>query len=57
MGVFRVISSGSKGNAYSIETKDGILLIELGVSVKNIMKFINYNIEKVVGVLVSHSHG
>lgn len=57
MGIFRVNSSGSKGNSYVIESNGEILLLELGISIDKIMKSINYRLDKVVGVLVSHSHG
>ena len=51
-----VISSNSKGNAYVLENKDEILLIEVGVPFKKIKEAINFNLDKVVGVLISHEH-
>lgn len=56
MGIFKVISSNSSGNGYILECDGKYLLIELGVSCKKIMELINYKLEDVVGVIVSHSH-
>lgn len=55
--MIRIISSGSQGNAYILEGYGEILLIECGVSLKDISKTLNYDLSKVVGVCVSHSHG
>ena len=57
MAILSVISSGSKGNAYILESNGEKLLIELGVSWKDILKSLNYQISNVVGCLVSHKHG
>ena len=56
MGIFKVISSNSSGNGYILECDGKYLLIELGVSCKKIMELIDYKLEDVVGVIVSHSH-
>ena len=53
----RVVDSGSQGNAYILECQNEILLLELGVSWKDIVKALNFNLSKVVGVCVSHAHG
>ena len=52
----KVLSSNSSGNAYILEDKDEILLIECGVSFKKIKEGINFDLNKVVGVLISHEH-
>ena len=51
------IGSGSSGNAYILECESETLLLELGVSWKDIVKALNFNLSKVVGVCVSHAHG
>ena len=56
MAILNVISSGSQGNAYILESNGEKLLIELGVAWKNILKSLNYNIDDVVGCLISHKH-
>lgn len=50
--------SGSCGNGYALISDDGeILLLECGVPKKNMLKSISYQVNKVVGCLVSHEHG
>lgn len=57
MATLRCLSSGSIGNAYIIECANETLLIELGISWKDILKGLDYKLDKVRGVLISHSHG
>ena len=54
--LLRVASSSSDGNSYAIETDNEILLIEAGVKVSDIKKMIDFRIDKVKGLLVSHKH-
>jgi len=51
-----VINSNSAGNAYTLETETEILLIECGVDFKLIQKTVGFNLNKIVGCLVSHEH-
>lgn len=55
--ILKVLGSNSAGNCYILETRHEALIIELGVSVPKIKKALNFNIAKVVGAIVSHSHG
>lgn len=48
--------SSSSGNSYALICDDEILLIELGVGYKDIIKSINFNLQRVKGAIVSHSH-
>lgn len=48
--------SGSSGNSYAINCDGETLLLELGISFKDIIKGLNYNINNVIGCLVSHKH-
>lgn len=54
--LLRVAKSGSTGNAYALETENEILLIEAGIPVPNIKRMINFQIDKVAGLCVSHEH-
>lgn len=49
--------SGSKGNGYALITDEEILLIECGVSEKEMLKSIDYQAKNVLGCLLSHEHG
>ncbi len=54
----RCIGSGSKGNSYALIDNDGkILLLDLGLTRREILKSISYRISDVVGCVVSHEHG
>ena len=52
----KVIASSSKGNCYIIGSKEEILILECGVTFASIKKGIDFNLDKVVGVLISHEH-
>ena len=51
-----IIGSGSSGNAYVLECGNEKLFIELGVDIQKVFKALNYDINNVVGCLVSHIH-
>lgn len=51
-----VLASGSKGNCYKIESRNTALLIECGISIKEIRKKLNFNLSKIDGILVTHEH-
>lgn len=48
--------SGSKGNNYSLICDDEILLLEAGVHAKDMLRSIDYQVNKVVGCLITHVH-
>ena len=50
-------SSSSLGNAYALDSGKEILLLEAGVKMAEVKKQINYRLNDVVGVCVSHAHG
>lgn len=56
MAVLKVIGSGSSGNGYAIETDNEILLLEAGCRAKEMKEAINFQISKVVGMFITHSH-
>ena len=52
----RVLGSGSSGNCYLLESDTECLVIEAGIPFKAVKKALNFNVSKIVGVVVSHSH-
>jgi phosphoribosyl 1,2-cyclic phosphodiesterase len=52
----KIIGSSSAGNSYILENDKEALLIELGVNFKQIKKALNFNVGKVAGAVVTHSH-
>lgn len=56
MSVLKVLSSGSKGNCYLLITPNETLIIEAGIRYKDILKGLDFKLDKVVGCLVSHEH-
>jgi len=53
----KIIGSNSKGNAYLLESKTDSLLIECGVRFQQIKQALDWNINKLVGCIVTHGHG
>jgi phosphoribosyl 1,2-cyclic phosphodiesterase len=53
----KVIGTGSKGNCYLLTVGDEVLVIEAGVNFTAIKKALNFDLSKVVGVVVTHEHG
>lgn len=56
MLMLKTIATGSEGNAHALICKNEILLIDLGVSERDIKRGINYKISDVVGCVVTHKH-
>lgn len=52
----RVLASGSKGNCYHVTDGSTPLLIECGISFKDIRKKLNFNTSGIAGCLVTHEH-
>jgi len=50
----KIIGTGSKGNSYILEFKDFSILLDAGISYKEVIKNIK---NKLIAVLVSHEHG
>lgn len=53
----KVLGSGSSGNCYILENDTEALIIEAGISIKEVKIALDFNVKKIVGVLVSHHHG
>jgi phosphoribosyl 1,2-cyclic phosphodiesterase len=52
----KTISTGSKGNAYILETNAEALLIECGVTFPKIKQAIDFNVSKIKGCIITHEH-
>lgn len=53
----KCLGSSSAGNCYLLENETECLVIEAGVPFKEVKKALDFNVRKIVGVVVSHSHG
>lgn len=52
----KVLSTGSQGNCYLLECNNQILILDCGIPVKNIKVCLDFDLSKVVGCVVTHSH-
>lgn len=52
----KTLASGSKGNCYYLNDGSAPLLIEAGISVKEIKKRLGFGLSEIEGCLISHSH-
>ena len=52
----QVIASGSSGNCYKIDDGDTALLIECGISYKEIQKALNFKLSSISACLITHEH-
>lgn len=53
----KCIATGSTGNCYTLTSDSGeTLILDCGISIKEIKKGLNWNIRNVVGCIVSHAH-
>ena len=53
----KCLSSGSSGNCYILENATEALIIEAGLRFKDVKVALDFNVSKIVGVVISHSHG
>jgi len=51
-----ILGSNSRGNCYLLDTENECLIIETGVSMHKVKEAIGFNISKIVGCIVTHSH-
>lgn len=52
----QVLGSGSKGNCYLLSTDTETLILDAGISVKEVKKALDFNISRISGLLVTHVH-
>lgn len=57
MPTLKVVGSGSKqGNTYLLETSNETLILDLGCKWSETKEMLNYKIDSISGVLISHAH-
>ena len=54
--MIKVIASGSSGNCYIIQAGEEKLLLECGIAWKEILKGLDFDLNNIVGCLVTHEH-
>lgn len=54
--IFKCLGSGSSGNCYFLSTETETLVLDCGLTIREIKKGLDWDISKVVGVLCSHVH-
>lgn len=54
--ILTCMSSNSSGNGYILRADNEVLILEAGVPFKECAKVLNYNLEGVKAVCVSHGH-
>lgn len=53
----KCLGTGSKGNCYALVSESGdILLLDCGISIKEIKIGIDFQVSKIVGCVVTHAH-
>lgn len=50
------LGSSSKGNCYILESDTEALVVEVGISLMEVKKALDFKISKIVGAIVSHAH-
>jgi phosphoribosyl 1,2-cyclic phosphodiesterase len=53
----KILGSSSAGNCYVLDNGKEALVVECGVSFKEVKKAVGFDISRIVGCLVSHEHG
>lgn len=53
----KVLASSSKGNCYLVDDGSTQLLLECGISFKEIQRKLNFKTSSIAGCLISHEHG
>lgn len=52
----KVLGSSSKGNCYLLESEKETLILECGISYRDILKGLEFNLRNIAGCLVTHCH-
>lgn len=52
----KCLGSGSSGNCYILENEMEALVIEAGLPFKEVKRALGFNVRKIVGALIGHSH-
>lgn len=51
------LGSGSAGNCYLLHNDTECMVIEAGIPLKEVKKALDFNISRIIGIVVSHEHG
>lgn len=54
--ILKCLGSSSSGNCYVLDSGKEALIIEAGIDFKSVKVALDFNIRKIVGVVISHSH-
>lgn len=52
----KCLGSGSSGNCYILENETEALVIEAGLPLMEVKRALDFNVKKIVGALIGHSH-
>jgi phosphoribosyl 1,2-cyclic phosphodiesterase len=52
----KCLATGSSGNCYLLSTENETLILDCGIPIKDIKKGLDFDLSKVVGCVVTHSH-
>ena len=52
----KCLGSGSSGNCYLLSTENETLILDCGIPIMEIKKGLNFDLSKVLGCVVTHSH-
>ena len=52
----KCLASGSSGNCYLLSTESETLILDCGIGIKDIKRGLNFDLSKIVGVIVTHGH-
>jgi len=55
--ILKVLGSESAGNCYLLESDNEVLIVEAGIRLQEIKLALDFDLDKVIGCLVTHSHG
>lgn len=53
----KILGSGSLGNCYILENDTEALVIEAGLSFREVKKALDFNVRKIKAVIITHEHG
>lgn len=54
--MLKVLKSGSSGNGYILDSEKEALILDMGVRFIEYERALNFNIKKIKGGLLTHSH-
>lgn len=52
----KILGSGSSGNCYIFDNGKEALVVECGISFKDVQRAVDFNVSRIVGALISHEH-